>query len=80
MEEFIKEIEERIKHLQEDINVVSLAKISELTLVNQRLKQLLIQRVSQQRELLKAFGKWYNGCTLSNPINMKNIDNYINSL
>ena len=46
MEEFIKEIEERIKHLQEDINVVSLAKISELTLVNQRLKQLRLHSVS----------------------------------
>ena len=43
-------------------------------------KQLRLYSVSQQRELLKAFGKWYNGRTLSNPINMKNIDNYINSL
>ncbi len=43
-------------------------------------KQLRLYSVSQQRELLKAFGKWYNGCTLSNPINMKNIDNYLNSL
>ena len=45
MEEFVKEIEERIKHLQKDVNVVSLAKISELTLVNKRLKQLLIHSV-----------------------------------
>tara|TARA_R110000822_G_scaffold216485_2_gene351164 strand:+ start:350 stop:601 length:252 start_codon:yes stop_codon:yes gene_type:complete len=42
--------------------------------------KLPIHGVSNRRELLKAFGEWYNGCTLSNPINMKNIDNYINSL
>ena len=55
MEEFIKEIEKRIKELQSTPTPINIGKVSELTLVLQRLKTLSIGNSSLQlKEKYKA--------------------------
>ena len=46
MKNFIKEIEERIKLLQKEPTDINIGKISELTLIVQRLKVLIVPVVS----------------------------------
>lgn len=46
MKEFIKQIDERIKHLQTNPTDVNIGKVAELTLVKLRIKQLAAQQIS----------------------------------
>ena len=61
MEELYKQIEERIIFLKQEPNDINIGKISELTLVNMRLKQLMLGGVVGQSEQLKAFVDWWHG-------------------
>jgi predicted enzyme involved in methoxymalonyl-ACP biosynthesis len=66
MREFIEQIDERIKKLQEETTDINIGKVAELNLVKIRLQQLTLTAVSHQRELLlQAYKDGFDSATES---------------